>query len=42
MTLERNWSESELKLATLDQEEFYPKYLPNLPKYKFAAHIAPA
>ena len=38
MTLERNLSESEVKLAKLIQEEFFQEYLPNLQKYKFSGH----
>ena len=30
------------KLATLVQEEFFPKYPLGLPKYEFYAHIVPA
>ena len=38
MTLERNRSESEVKLTMLIQEEFFQEYLPNLQKYEFSGH----
>ena len=38
MTLERNRSESEVKLAKLIQEEFFQEYPPNLQKYEFSDH----
>ena len=38
MTLERNRSESEVKLAKLIQEEFFQEYPPNLQKYEFSYH----
>ena len=39
MTLERNRSESGVKLAKLIQEEFFQEYPPNLQKYEFSDHI---
>lgn len=38
MTLERNRSESEVKLVKLIQEEYFQEYPPNLQKYEFSAH----
>ena len=38
MTLERNRSESEVKLAKLIQEELFQEYPLNLQKYEFSDH----
>jgi hypothetical protein len=38
MTLERNRSENEVKLAKLIQEEYFQEYPLNLKKYEFSTH----
>ena len=38
IALERNWSESEVKLTKRIQEEFFQEYPHNLQKYKFSDH----